>query len=465
MVSAQSDFYARFIQVRARLVQQEFRHHKSDELETRFGPALSTLQDDYPASRSMRRMRLLRIMQKFSGDTEHVRKYLEKVQEDHSDEHPSVSRREHREELKSKYAVQLAELSAAGIHVHTPCVIRQLEKNQGDVNKVMEKMTFRREKKGKMVELEEKYASQLGQLEADGVQVKNKRVLVRLLDKAGGDAQLVKQLLAERQEKHHQRKDYRHRHRHHSPSETRPTGEGDEACSTWRKRRELSVDDHDNLKKLRSAGVHGNPARVLALFHQCNGSIEMTVAQMQAAREERSREREERKTVRHATLKRAPLFFSVQKHALLAEVQHACIVLNDRADWPADIEQVYLDGNNMMFVVNSLRRLCLNRAGKKTERALGEIASAWNEHMHIPNVDLIFDVTRQLDQVGSVRVSSAQPKYRTTDDMLVEFARRPDNHEKNKRTIVVTSDRALAALVSRKNCSLFVLRSKEYASF
>ncbi|CAF4324352.1 unnamed protein product, partial [Rotaria magnacalcarata] len=39
----------------------------------------------------------------------------------------------------------------------------------------------------------------------------------------------------------------------------------------------------------------------------------------------------------------------------------------------------------MMFVVNSLRRLCLNRAGKKTERALAEIASAWNEQMHIPN--------------------------------------------------------------------------------
>jgi rRNA-processing protein FCF1 len=132
-------------------------------------------------------------------------------------------------------------------------------------------------------------------------------------------------------------------------------------------------------------------------------------------------------------------------------------VLNDRADWPADIEQVYLDGNNMMFVVNSLRRLCLNRAGRKTERALGEIASAWNEHMHIPNIDLIFDATRQLDQVGCVRVASAQPKHRTTDDMLVELARRPDQHEKNKRTIIVTSDRALAALVSRKNSSLFRL--------
>ena len=458
MLSFRSDVYARFIQVRARLVQQEFRHHKSDELETRFGPALSALQDDLPASRSMRRMRLLRIMQRFSGDTDHVRAYLEKVHEGHSDEQPSMSRREHREELNSKYAVQLAELSAAGIHVHNPCIIRQLEKNQGDVNKVLEKMTFRQEKKGKMIELEAKYASQLGQLEADGVQVKNKRVLVRLLEKADGDAQLVHRLLAERQEKHHQRKDYRARHRHHSPCKTGHTGESDETGSTWRKRRELSVDDRDNLKKLRSAGVYGNPARVLALYHQYNESIEMTIAHMQAAREEKSRERDERKSVGNATLAGTSLVFSLQKHALLAKVQHNCIVLNDRADWPADIEQVYLDGNNMMFVVNSLRRLCLNRAGKKTERALGEIAAAWNEHMHIPNIDLIFDATRQVDQVGSVRVASAQPKYPTTDDMLVELARRPDNHEKNKRTIIVTSDRALAALVRRKNVRL--LRSK-----
>jgi hypothetical protein len=104
----------------------------------------------------------------------------------------------------------------------------------------------------------------------------------------------------------------------------------------------------------------------------------------------------------------------------------------------------------MMFVIDCLRRLCLNRAGKKTERAIGEIASAWNDKMHIPNVDLIYDSTRQLEQIGTVKVFSAQPKYQTTDDMLVEIVRRPENQGKNKRTIIVTSDRALAALVSFK---------------
>lgn len=101
-----------------------------------------------------------------------------------------------------------------------------------------------------------------------------------------------------------------------------------------------------------------------------------------------------------------------------------------------------------MFVVNSLRRLCLNRAGHRTERALGEVAAAWNEQMRIPNIDLIFDSTHQLDAIATVKVSSARPKYPTTDDMLVEIARRPENREKNKRTVVVTSDRELGALVS-----------------
>ena len=109
---------------------------------------------------------------------------------------------------------------------------------------------------------------------------------------------------------------------------------------------------------------------------------------------------------------------------------------------------MYFDGNNMMFVIDCLRRLCLNRAGQKTERAIGEIASAWNEQMHIANVELIFDSTYQLDQIGTIKVRSAQPQYKTTDDMLIEIVRQSGNHERNKRTVIVTSDRTLAATVS-----------------
>ncbi|CAF1198388.1 unnamed protein product [Rotaria sp. Silwood1] len=363
-------------QVRARLVQREYRVNKWTTLETRFGAAVTTLQQELPSTQSMKRIRLLKIMEHFSGDSEQARDFLQVCGEQHHkhDENSNVSRHEKRKELREKYATQLAELSTAGINVNCPCVLRQLEKNQGDVTKVMERMSRHRAKKEKITELHAKYANQIAQLETDG--------------------------------------------------------------STLRKQQKLSVDDIENLKRLRSAGIHGNPMKVLATFHECDESIEMTVARIQQEREQRHQCRDGRKLQRN----------------ILAEAENGYIKINNRDDWPRDIELVYLDGNNMMFVVHSLRRLCLNRSGKKTERALGEIASAWNEQMHIPYVELIFDSTHQLDQIGTVKISSAQPKYRTTDDMLVEISRQPENREKNKRTIIVTSDRGLAALLQHEGC-------------
>lgn len=109
-----------------------------DSLETRFGPAITALQEENPSFQAYKRVRLLRIMDRFNGDVEQVRKFLQKVDERHNreGENSIVSRRQRREELRTKYATQLAEINTAGINVHGPCVLRQLERNQGDVNKV-----------------------------------------------------------------------------------------------------------------------------------------------------------------------------------------------------------------------------------------------------------------------------------------------------------------------------------------
>ena len=172
---------------------------------------------------------------------------------------------------------------------------------QGNViRQVLEKMKNRSERKGKQAELQLKYASAIGQLEEDGVQMKNKRVLANLLEKANGDVNAVKQLIAERGEKHRQRKEYRHKHREENALTT--TAEGGEASTTGRKRRALSADDQENLKRLRAAGLHGNPKQILATFHECGESIEMTIARTQEAREDRWRQREERTRVRIASL-------------------------------------------------------------------------------------------------------------------------------------------------------------------
>ena len=109
-----------------------------DSLEERFGSTVTALQQEFPPAQGYKRWRLLKIMERFSGDVQDVRKFLQKVEERHGsgDHHSSESRRQAREELQTKYAVQLAELSSAGVNVNSPCVLRQLEKHQGDANKV-----------------------------------------------------------------------------------------------------------------------------------------------------------------------------------------------------------------------------------------------------------------------------------------------------------------------------------------
>ena len=99
---------------------------------------MNALQQELPAAQSVKRCRLLRVMNHFGGDIEHVRKFLEKLNERRNDiDNPrAVDRHQRREELKTKYASQLAELSSAGIHVNNPGIMRQLEKHQGDVNQV-----------------------------------------------------------------------------------------------------------------------------------------------------------------------------------------------------------------------------------------------------------------------------------------------------------------------------------------
>lgn len=157
-------------------------------------------------------------------------------------------------------------------------------------------MTHRRAKKEQLAELHTKYANQIAQLEADGIKIKNKRLALILLEKADGQVDVFKQLLFEKKEKHDRRKEYQTRHR--SQETSVPTNEAHQKASSGKKRRELSGDDLENLKRLRSAGVHGNPKKILAMFYECNESIELTIARRTEEREQRHRNREEKKLVR-----------------------------------------------------------------------------------------------------------------------------------------------------------------------
>ena len=86
------------------------------------------------------------MMERFGGDVEQVKKIVQKSEVRHhgKDENRGASRQQLREELKTKYATQLAALASAGVNVNSPCTLRQLEKNQGDVNKVSLFLKYKR---------------------------------------------------------------------------------------------------------------------------------------------------------------------------------------------------------------------------------------------------------------------------------------------------------------------------------
>ncbi|CAF1271321.1 unnamed protein product [Didymodactylos carnosus] len=384
-------------------------HSFLTETETKYAEQLAVLQQ-HTTSDMPKKHFILRLMSRFDGDVEIVRKCLEKLK----------TTNENKDQLREKYGKQLAELESNGFNIKCPCIYKLLEKYDGDVTKVREIKQHQLEKKKNTKISEEQYSEQLKQLKNEGVKLKNKRVIVHLLKEANGEVAMVKKFLLEEQNKNEEKKE--------SPTEKKPHAASQEA---------LSANDLADLEKLQNGGVRGNPFKILKIFHECNNSVELTAEKCRQHKEQRKKAQEERE----------------KKHELINDTQNSYHTVAEKNDWPTHVTNVYLDGNNMMFVVDSLRRLCLNRQGKKTEKAIAEIASAWNEQMNIANLNLIYDSTRQLASVGTVHVQSAHPTFQTTDDMLIDIMKKRDK-EINEHTVVVTSDRYLAAQLITVGCIL-----------
>lgn len=273
------------------MTERENRTKRIDTLEAQFGTALNALQEQYPTSQPLKRIRLLKIMQRFNGDVDRVRKCLERIQAKENQgttvDSPA-SRQQRREELRAKYAVQLADLAALGINSRCPCVLAKLEKHQGDATQVLETMKLHKERKDAVLQLTTKYADQVAQLEADGVKIKNKQLLAQLLDKANGQVDVVKQLLAEKRQQKKEGK-----------VPTNPVEEGTQNAAPVKAKPAVDPEDLDSLRQLRQAGAHGNPMKILAVFHQCDRSIERTIARLEKEREEREQRMENRVQVEY----------------------------------------------------------------------------------------------------------------------------------------------------------------------
>jgi len=105
--------------------------------------------------------------------------------------------------------------------------------------------------------------------------------------------------------------------------------------------------------------------------------------------------------------------------------------------WPENTTHLYLDGNNMMYVLAPLRQLAIHRNVRKAELGLESMAKKFAELIDLEYCHLMFDDTDRSVKEPNFVVNSARPKHKTSDDALVEIA------QEVKKGIYVTSDRGL----------------------
>lgn len=134
-------------------------------------------------------------------------------------------------------------------------------------------------------------------------------------------------------------------------------------------------------------------------------------------------------------------------------------VVDNEKPWPAEGTRLFLDGNNMLYVLGPIRGLALKRNTRGAELALEAIARAFTEKMQLEKCTLIFDDTSRKVDETNFEVYSARPTFVTSDDSLVESA-------KKEKGVFVTSDRELiqrleqqgGIIVSPKTWFRFVAR-------
>jgi len=107
-------------------------------------------------------------------------------------------------------------------------------------------------------------------------------------------------------------------------------------------------------------------------------------------------------------------------------------------EW-SNVQHLFLDGNNMLFVPSELRSLTLKRARRTAEKRLNQLAREFQQGKGVPQVTLLFDNTSLSEQDEHFLLKSSRPEFTTSDDELVSFAQ----VHQGPQFVFVTSDRGL----------------------
>jgi hypothetical protein len=128
-----------------------------------------------------------------------------------------------------------------------------------------------------------------------------------------------------------------------------------------------------------------------------------------------------------------------------------------------DLKTLILDGNNMLFADDDIRKLALKGKRREAEKLLVHLALEYAKAANIDELTVIYDVTKlsfdwsklsssdELVKEGIVnetnkhiklRVSSANPRFTNSDDALVAMAGELSKDELTRK-LFITSDREL----------------------
>ena len=128
-----------------------------------------------------------------------------------------------------------------------------------------------------------------------------------------------------------------------------------------------------------------------------------------------------------------------------------------------EVNFLYLDGNNMLFVDNSIRKDCLNKKRQDGELKLSNLTFEFMKRTNTKGC-LVFDNTSQVFNKESegvfLKVTSAYPEFESSDDAFKVWAGGLDA-TKLKSSLFVTSDRELKERLLEKGVGL-VLKSGEF---
>jgi len=153
---------------------------------------------------------------------------------------------------------------------------------------------------------------------------------------------------------------------------------------------------------------------------------------------------------------------SEQKNDKKLEKEERQKIKEDLKSWLLDeikpgTKIAYLDGNNMLFVDENLRKLCLSHKRSEAERLLVDLAKEMGKICNLEEIIVIFDTTKNIynQTIGSLKLSvcSARPNFETSDDALVVWM---DGLSAFDSTLIVTSDVGLQIRLKEKGVKMIM---------